>query len=213
MCIPLNTHCTCWPGRSRRTDSGDLLDENSGARAGLDGPVATVRFKEHVIADINLVATKTPSATSPATAVSTSSASRWATSPRNALLGGRATVLILENLSTPLQPTPPTAPKSSAGGRAAENSIARLHPVFDSDLTISSRSIDGCQPRAESDRLRQQTTAAAGRRQARRPTPHGLQPSILECAALCGARSGDAGTTDLRGTVMMSAPAGRSSAR
>ena len=69
-----------------------------------------MRFKEHVIADINLGGHEDAIGDVTGDGKIDIVSKPWATSPKNAL-GGRAYVLILENLSTPPQPTPPTAPK------------------------------------------------------------------------------------------------------
>ena len=98
------------PGPNGEENPRYFLYENLGVGPAWDGPAATVRFKEHVIADINLGGHEDAIGDVTGDGKIDIVSKPWATSPKNAL-GGRAYVLILENLSTPPQPTPPTAPK------------------------------------------------------------------------------------------------------
>lgn len=98
------------PGPNGEESPRYFLYENLGVGPAWDGPAATVRFKEHVIADINLGGHEDAIGDVTGDGKIDIVSKPWATSPKNAL-GGRAYVLILENLSTPPQPTPPTAPK------------------------------------------------------------------------------------------------------
>jgi len=99
------------PGPNGEENPRYFVYENLGVGPAWDGPNATVRFKEHVIADLNLGGHEDAIADINGDGKVDIVSKPWSPSPRNAL-GGRAFVLLLENLSTPPQPaTPPAPPK------------------------------------------------------------------------------------------------------
>jgi hypothetical protein len=97
------------PGPNGEENPRYFLYENLGVGPAWDGPDATVRFKEHVIADLNLGGHEDAIADLNGDGKIDIVSKPWSASPRNAL-GGRAFVLILENLSTPPQKMPAPAP-------------------------------------------------------------------------------------------------------